>query len=83
MFGVTGGFHVVIGNPPYGLVGSNQKGARKYYTSGRFKLNAYKTNLYVLFLERGLELQKAAPGMMSFIVPKSLLFNSFFEETRR
>ncbi|MBN2562797.1 MAG: N-6 DNA methylase [Phycisphaerae bacterium] len=83
MFGMRGGFHVVIGNPPYGLVGSSQQSAKAYYTSGRFKLTAYKTNLYVLFIERGLELQCAAPGMMSFIIPKSLVFNAYFETTRR
>jgi hypothetical protein len=83
MFGVMDGFHIVIGNPPYGLVGSDQRHAREYYTSGRFKLTAYKINLYVLFLERGLELQSVLPGMMSFIIPKSLVFNAFFEATRR
>ena len=35
MFGraLAGGFDIVIGNPPYGLVGSNQIAARAYYTS--------------------------------------------------
>jgi hypothetical protein len=77
------GFDVVIGNPPYGLVGSNQAEARVYYTSGRFKLTAYKTNLYLLFLERGLELLNQKTGTESLIIPKSLVFNSYFEATRK
>ncbi len=83
MFGIICGFAVVIGNPPYGLVGSDQVEARAYYTSGRFKLTAYKINLYLLFLERGLELLNEQSGILSFIIPKSLVFNSYFEATRR
>ncbi len=83
MFGIMDGFAVVIGNPPYGLVGSDRVEARAYYTSGRFKLTAYKINLYLLFLERGLELLNGQSGILSFIIPKSLVFNSYFEATRR
>ncbi len=85
MFGrsLANGFDVVIGNPPYGLVGSNQTAARTYYTSGRFRLSAYKINLYLLFLERGMELLSRPSGILSFIIPKSLVFNSYFDSTRR
>jgi hypothetical protein len=83
VFHRRGGFDVVIANPPYGLVGSNQVEARAYYTSGRFKLTAYKTNLYLLFLERGLELLNPKLGIESYIIPKSLVFNSYFKATRR
>ena len=77
------GFDVVIANPPYGLVGSDQPAARAYYTSGRFKLLSYKINLYLLFLERGLELLNQPTSILSYIIPKSLVFNSYFESARK
>jgi len=83
VFQDKGGFDVVIANPPYGLVGSDREVEKKYYTSGRFKLVAYKINFYLLFIERGLELLKPDYGVQSFIVPKSLVFNSYYEKTRR
>ncbi len=77
-----GGFDVVIGNPPYALVGSDQPAQQEYFTNGRFKLTAYKTNLYVLFLERGLGLLRSETGCLGYIIPKSLVFNTYFSSTR-
>ncbi len=73
-----GGFDVVIGNPPYGIL--IDKETQKYYDE-HFPLTSYKTNLYVLFVER--MLQVFEKGVINFIIPKSLLFNSYYESIRR
>lgn len=72
-----GGFDVVIGNPPYGIL--IDEGLKDYYNQ-YFPLSKYKLNLYILFLERMFQIFNK--GMISFIIPKSLLVNSFFKEIR-
>ena len=73
-----GGFDVVIGNPPYGILIDDS--LKDYYTKN-FPLSRYKLNLYILFLERMFQIYKK--GVVSFIIPKSLLINSYFEDIRR
>lgn len=77
-----GGFDCVIGNPPYSLVGSDRKNEQEYFTSGRYVLNAYKINTYILFLEKGMKLLKVESGILGYIIPKSLVFNTYFDSTR-
>lgn len=72
-----GGFDVVIGNPPYGIIIDTNE--IKYYKN-YFPLTTYKTNLYVLFLEK--MLKSFHGSLVSFIIPKSLLFNSFYSPIR-
>lgn len=81
MFGVMEGFDVVIGNPPYSLVGSNKPNEQKYFRK-EYKLTAYKINTYLLFIEKGFTLLKNKNALLAFIIPKSLVFNTFFEKTR-
>lgn len=73
-----GGFDVVIGNPPYGIFIDNQ--VQNYYNE-HFPLTKYKTNLYILFIERMMQIFDK--GIIHFIIPKSLLFNSYYEDIRR
>jgi len=73
-----GGFDVVIGNPPYGIIISNIE--QEYYKA-HFPLTDYKTNLYVLFLERVFKIFKNS--LVSFIIPKSLLINSYYSSFRK
>ncbi|MDD3875288.1 MAG: N-6 DNA methylase [Bacteroidales bacterium] len=73
-----GGFDVVIGNPPYGIL--LDKDMQDYYRQ-KFPLTKYKTNLYVLFIER--MMQVFEKGIIHFIVPKSLLLNTYYEEIRK
>ena len=72
-----GGFDVVIGNPPYGIFMSDDE---KDYYLNNFPLTSYKTNLYVLFIERMLQIFDK--GIIHFIIPKSLLFNTFYKTIR-
>jgi adenine-specific DNA-methyltransferase len=77
-----GGFNVIVGNPPYALIGKDQPVQQNYFTSGRFKLTAYKINLYLLFIERALGLLTKDAGRLGYIIPKSLAFNTFFSSAR-
>lgn len=73
-----GGFDVVIGNPPYGILIDDS--LKDYYIQ-HFPLAKYKLNLYILFLERMFQIFKK--GVVSFIIPKSLLINTYFADIRK
>lgn len=73
-----GGFDVIIGNPPYGIFISKEE---EQYYKVNFPLTSYKTNLYVLFIERMQQIFNK--GIVYFIIPKSLLFNTYYESIRR
>ncbi|MBU0696699.1 MAG: N-6 DNA methylase, partial [Bacteroidetes bacterium] len=78
-----GGFDVVIGNPPY--VNSKEemftKEMKNFFTQN-YKTSAYQIDLYILFLEKSLELISKT-GMSSLIVPNSWLNNLFLENVRK
>lgn len=76
VFRDSGGFDVVITNPPYistreskkkGISDEEKRYFRKYY-----KLVEYQINLYHLFIERGANLLKAN-GCLCYIVPNNWL----------
>ncbi|AZQ44846.1 Eco57I restriction-modification methylase domain-containing protein [Nonlabens ponticola] len=73
----NGGFDVVIGNPPYGIFLSD--GEEAYYKKN-YPLTSYKINLYILFIERMFQIFEK--GLIQFIIPKSLLFNTYFKDIR-
>lgn len=65
-----GGFDVVVGNPPYVSIRGQDEGTRNYLKSKyRYSKGA---DLYVAFIERGLDLLRSK-GRMSLICP-----NKFF-----
>ena len=74
----NGGFDVIIGNPPYGIL--IDKISQNHYIDN-FPLTKYKTNLYVLFIERITQIFQT--GVVHFIIPKSLLNNSYYEQIRK
>ena len=73
-----GGFDVIIGNPPYGILIDE---SLKDYYNNNFPLAKYKLNLYILFLERMFQIFNK--GIVSFIIPKSLLINTYFADMRK
>jgi len=77
-----GGFHAVIGNPPWiSLTGkfgaSNYTKTEIEYMIHRFSGNTYMPNMYEYFVAQGLNLV-AIGGYFGFIVPDRLGFNSQF-----
>lgn len=74
------GFDVIIGNPPYGI--SIDKLLEPTYKSC-YPLSNYKLNLYTMFIERFTkDILGHNQSILSFIIPQSLVVNSYFENLR-
>jgi len=80
MFGITEGFDVVIGNPPYIRVHKQDEDLknllRQYYKSP-FK----DFDIYIVFIENGLNLLKRN-GCLNFITPDKYLIREYGEKIR-
>jgi adenine-specific DNA-methyltransferase len=76
MFGISNGFDVVIGNPPYG--GALKKKEVDYFKQ-TYTLKTSETA--ILFIEKGIALLKPG-GLLAYIVPKSYSFASNYAKTR-
>jgi hypothetical protein len=76
----TGGFDVVIGNPPY-LFGEYHDPITKHHLKQTYKLAREQYDTYSLFLEKGLALTRVA-GRFSMIVPDSLLARDLASDCR-
>jgi type I restriction-modification system DNA methylase subunit len=77
-----GGFDCVIGNPPYVVIGSDlyQKEVIDYLN--RFAVAQYKTDLFHLFIQRGIDLL-SENGRFGYIVPNTWLTLKFTEKLRK
>lgn len=73
MFGIRDGFDAVIGNPPY-VPGKSLDKQTKNHLQKNYKLITGKYDLYIAFLERGLELNLSAKNLI-FIIPNTFLAN--------
>jgi len=74
----TGGFDVIIGNPPYGASFSDNE---IKYIEENYKSFEYQTNSYVTFYELGLNLLKAN-GFLGFITPNTFTYQYYFKNIR-
>ena len=74
----AGGFHCVIGNPPY-LYSAGQFNSR--YFEEKYKYSQYQTDYYVYFTEKGLRLLRPG-GLMGYIIPDSWLNLDSFSNMR-
>ena len=75
-----GGFDVVIGNPPY--VARNLSDEMKRFLNSNFKTAQYQVELYVAFMEQGINICKLN-GSISYIVPNSWLKNLMMSDCRK
>jgi len=84
MFGVRGGFDVVIGNPPYMRVQGLQQTQAEYMARYRQSFQSAKGSfdLYALFIERGYQLLNEH-GHFAYIVPHKFFQANFGEALRR
>jgi type I restriction-modification system DNA methylase subunit len=78
----TGGFDAVIGNPPYLFITELQE-AEKAYFGEKYATCEYRFDVYGLFIELAVERLLRHRGLLSFIIPHTLLSNTSFERLRR
>ncbi len=74
----SGGFDVIVGNPPY--VGSKEIKNKIIYKNYRVAISQF--DLYSLFIEKSIKLLNIN-GFHSFIVPDSILGRNSFSEIRK
>ena len=80
MFGITDGFDIVIGNPPYKQVRKSEHSTARFpYSEGKDK---GKQNLYKLFVEQSYNLSKPG-GLATLIVQSSLMCDLSSAATRQ
>ena len=81
MFGVTDGFDIVIGNPPYIQLQNNGGELAKLYEPCGYKTFARTGDIYCLFYERGHQLLKQN-GHLCYITSNKWMRAGYGEKTR-
>ena len=83
MFGITEGFDVVIGNPPYvdsETMTKTQPELRQTYKT-TYQSAKGNWDLFIVFIERGIQFQKE-DGIISYIVPNKLIGATYAKTLR-
>ena len=83
MFGVSGGFDVVIGNPPYIQLQKDGGKLRQLYKDAGYQTFASTGDIYQLFYERGCHLLMPSTGLVAYITSNSWLKAEYGKSTRR
>ena len=83
MFGITRGFDVVIGNPPYIQLQKNRGELRRRYQYADFETFASTGDIYQLFYEKGCQLLTPQRGLLCYITSNSWLRAEYGKSTRR
>ena len=83
MFGVSAGFDVVIGNPPYIQLQKNGGQLGKLYNDAGFETFARTGDIYQLFYEKGCQLLKPTQGLLAYITSNSWLKAEYGKALRR
>jgi hypothetical protein len=84
---ISGGFDVIVGNPPYVTLGLGKKqesineNTINFYKKTYSSSIEYKWNLFALFTDKWISLL-SKNGKMSYIVPNTLLLNLSFSKIR-
>ncbi len=73
MFGVTDGFDIVIGNPPYIQLQKDGSRAGNLYSSEPYQTYRRSGDIYQLFYERGCKLLRPQSGILCYITSNSWL----------
>ena len=83
MFGVKGGFDIVIANPPYVLLQNTQiSDEQKKYLCKRFCSAQYKVDLYHLFVEYAITYACKKNGAICLITPITYSMNEHNDRLR-
>ena len=83
MFGISGGFDVVIGNPPYIQLQKNQGRGGNLYRSEGYETFARTGDIYQLFYERGCKLLTQGVGTLAYITSNSWLRAEYGRRLRK
>ena len=83
MFGVSDGFDVVIGNPPYIQLQKDGGRAGKFYHGKNYKTFQRTGDIYQLFYERGCDLLKLHTGVLTYITSNSWLKAEYGKSLRK
>ena len=81
MFGITDGFDVVIGNPPYINI-ENLPIEMKDYLFKNYQTCKGRTDIYIAFLEKSISILNTM-GIMSFILPYAFTTQKYGEKMRQ
>ncbi len=81
MFGITEGFDVVIGNPPYINI-ENLPIETKDYLFNNYRACQGRTDIYIAFLEKSISVL-SIKGTMSFILPFAFTTQKYGEKLRQ
>ena len=81
MFGITEGFDVVIGNPPYINI-ENLPIETKNYLFNNYRACQGRTDIYIAFLEKSIAIL-SANGIMGFILPYAFAMQKYGEKMRQ
>ncbi len=82
MFGVTDGFDVIIGNPPYKILTKNNTDIEElqfYLKQFNSIKQSYSKNIFTLFIEFGTRITDDR-GVLSFIVPEGLFQTRSYQQ---
>jgi adenine-specific DNA-methyltransferase len=80
----SGGFDVVIGNPPYVQVSMDttlESGLKEYLITA-FGSSMGRLNTFGFFIHRGISLLKQG-GLLGFIIPNTFLTQEYYRELRK
>jgi hypothetical protein len=75
----TGGFDVIVGNPPYGIIFD---AVMKQYLEREYSTFARNNDQYVAFVQRALQLLRPG-GLFGFILPNTFLLGPYFDGLKR
>ena len=82
MFGLTDGFNIVIGNPPYIQLQKNRGELANRYQNDSYATFTRSGDIYVLFCERGVDLLRSGTGVLAYITSNSWLKAKYGKKLR-
>lgn len=81
--GISDGFDIVIGNPPYIQLQKNGGELANLYKDQGYQTFARTGDIYSLFYERGLKLTKPGTGLLCYITSNKWMRAGYGKEIRR